>query len=271
MSAARSPVAAPELRGFTCVALLGTGGYSDVYLYEQERPRRPVAVKVLLAAGLTEARRTQFAAEADLMAQVSAHPYIVNIFGADVADDGRPYLVMEYYPRPHLGVRARRERLSVPEVLAIGIQVAGAIETAHRLSILHRDIKPANILTSQYGRPGLSDFGISANTQIHVEDDVGGMSIPWAAPEVFRPETDPDERSDVYSLGATVWHLLAGRSPFELPGADNSPLAMMQRVERENVMPTGRDDVPAPLERALAQSMRKSPEARQPSAFAFAR
>lgn len=272
MSSTRAPAPPPRLRGLTYVSLLGTGGYSDVFLYEQTRPRRPVAVKVLLAADLTEARRQQFSAEADLMAQVSAHPYIVNIFDADVADDGRSYLVMEYYPRPHLGVRARIERLSVPEVLRIGIQVTGAVETAHRLGILHRDIKPANVLTSQYGRPGLADFGISASTGAQVDDDDrGGMSIPWTAPEVFRPATEPDERCDVYSLGATVWHLLVGRSPFDLPGADNRPLPMMRRIEHDPVPATGRDDVPASLERALAQAMRKNPAGRIGSAFDFAR
>ncbi|MDQ1708769.1 MAG: hypothetical protein QOG49_154, partial [Frankiaceae bacterium] len=261
----------PQLDGYTYLGELGTGGYADVYLYEQTRPRRRVAVKVLLAAGLTDARRAQFTAEADLMALVSAHPYIVTIFAADVAADGRPYLVMEYYPRPHLGVRAAAERLSVPEVLRIGVQLAGAVESAHRLGILHHDIKPANVLTSQFGRPGLTAFGIAATVgQPADDDDRGGMSIPWSAPEVFRADGEPDERSDVYALGATVWHLLAGRSPFDVPGADNRPLAMMRRIETERLAGTGRDDVPASLERALEQAMRKKPVGRFASAYDFA-
>lgn len=272
MSPTRPRLSEPTLHGFTHVSLLGTGGYADVYLFEQSRPRRHVAVKVLRAADLTPARRAQFEAEADLMAQVSAHPYIVHIFQADVADDGRPYLVMEYYPRPHLGARAATERLSVPEVLRIGIQLAGAVESAHRLGILHRDIKPANVLTSQYGRPGLTDFGISATVGQRTDDeDRGGMSIPWSAPEVFSSDAEPDERCDVYSLGATIWHLLTGRSPFEVPGGDNRPLALMRRIETQRPPSTGRDDVPATLERALEQAMRKKRSGRFQSAFDFAR
>lgn len=273
MSGPRFPTIAPRLDGYDYVSLLGTGGYADVFLYLQHRPRRHVAVKVLLAAG-TESRRQQFADEADAMARVSAHPYIVTIFSAAVSDDGRPYLVMEYYPRPHLGVRAQSERLAIAEVMRTGIQLAGAVESAHRIGILHRDIKPANVLTSEYGRPGLTDFGIWASAggvpQAGSEDR-GGMSIPWSAPEVFKPQLDPDERSDVYALGATVWHLLAGRSPFHVVGGDNSPLPMMRRIESDQLKPTGRDDVPAELGLVLERAMRKNPSQRYSSAFEFAR
>jgi serine/threonine protein kinase len=271
MSAGRAAAPPPALDGFEYRRLIGTGGYSDVFLYEQSRPRREVAVKVLLDKGLTEAARRQFTAEADLMAKVSAHPYIVNIFGADVSDDGRPYLVMEYYSRQNLSDRARAEPLSVLAALRVGIQVAGAVETAHRLGILHRDIKPANILTSDYGRPGLTDFGISASKSEQVEDDEGGMSIPWSPPEMFRPTTEADERCDVYSLGATVWHLLVGHSPFEVMGGDNRPLALMTRIERDPIPSTGRADVPASLERVLQQAMGKRADGRFASAFDFAR
>ena len=80
----------PELPGHTFVRLLGSGGFSDVFLYEQQLPRRRVAVKVLLLDELTPANRAAFVAEANLMAQLSAHPYIVTIYHADVSADGRP-------------------------------------------------------------------------------------------------------------------------------------------------------------------------------------
>lgn len=97
------------------------------------------------------------------------------------------------------------------------------------------------------------------------------MSIPWSPPEVFRPITEPDERCDVYSLGATVWHLLVGHSPFEVVGGDNRPLPMMNRIERDPIPRTGREDVPVSLERLLQQAMGKKPENRFDSAFDFAR
>ncbi|WP_374945780.1 serine/threonine-protein kinase, partial [Agreia sp.] len=161
MNARRPPSAPPEIAGFTHEQLLGSGGFADVFLYEQRMPRRRVAIKVLLSEALTEGARENFDAEANLMAQLSTHPSIVTIYQADIAPDGRPYLVMEYCSRPNLAARYRREKISVAEALRIGIQVAGAVETAHRAGILHRDIKPANILTTEYNRPALTDFGIS--------------------------------------------------------------------------------------------------------------
>ena len=113
-----------------------------------------MAVKVLLSDLKTEGARRRFESEANLMAQLSSHPYIVTIFEAEVTEDGHSYLAMEYCSRPSLDVRYRRQRFSVDEVLAVGIQVASAVETAHRAGIAHRDIKPANILVTDYNRPG---------------------------------------------------------------------------------------------------------------------
>ena len=155
------------------------------------------------------------------MAGLADHPNIVPVISAGISGDGRPYIVMMYYPRPNLAVRAASERLGVAEVLRIGIQIASAVETAHRAGILHRDIKPANMLINQYGAPGLTDFGI-AGTIAEGDDEDTGVSVPWSAPEVLYATGPTSVRSDVYSLAATLWHLLVGRSPFEVRGGDNS-------------------------------------------------
>ena len=173
----------PDLDGFEYREVLGAGGFSAVYLYEQLRPRRSVAVKVMNAEDLTEVGVRQFEAEADVMAALSAHPSIVTIYSSGIAPDGRPFLVMEYYPGPNLRIRAMKEPLPVAEVLRVGVQIAAAMETAHRAGILHRDIKPANILMSHYGRAGLTDFGISV--RVHDQSETTGVSIPWAPPEAF--------------------------------------------------------------------------------------
>jgi serine/threonine protein kinase len=261
----------PVVEGYEYVSELGTGGYSDVYLYEQHMPRMKVAVKVLTAEGLTDSVRRQFTAEANVMAELADHPNIVQVFRAGIAPDGRPYLVMKYYPNRNLRDRAASEHLSVPEVLRVGIQIASAVETAHRAGILHRDIKPANILTSQYGAPGLTDFGIAVAKGDEGNDEAEGMSIPWAPPEVIYGTSPADERSDVYSLGATVWHLLVGRSPFEVPGGNNQSLAIMGRVRDTPPPPTHRADVPPSLERLLRQSLAKNPAQRPQTALSFAR
>lgn len=269
MSSKRPVAPPPIIPGFTYISLLGSGGFSDVYLYEQDRPRRKVAVKVLLSDLKTEGARRRFESEANLMAQLSSHPYIVTIFEAEITDSGHSYLAMEYCSRPSLDVRYRRQRFSVDEVLAVGIQVASAVETAHRAGIAHRDIKPANILVTDYNRPALTDFGISGTLAGDAAEDAG-MSIPWSPPEQFTGHQVDGVLVDVWALGATLYTLLAGRSPFVLPGADNSQRELISRITNLPVPKLGRADVPASLELALSTAMAKSASSRYSSAHAFA-
>ncbi len=260
---------APVIPGLSYVRKLGAGGYADVYLYEQALPARRVAVKVLRDTDLGRGVAQRFRSEANAMAQLE-HPHIVPVYATGSTTDGRPYLVMMYYPRASLAERVRAERLTVPEALRIGVQLASAVETAHRAGLLHRDIKPANVLTSQYGTPGLTDFGIAAEVS-EAEDADTGVSVPWSPPEVLYVTAPATARSDVYSLAATVWHLLVGRSPFEQPGRDNSHYALMKRIRDQPVPDTGRPDVPASLERLLKAGMAKDPGLRPASAMDFAR
>jgi serine/threonine protein kinase len=259
----------PDLPGFTYVDILGSGGFADVYLYEQHLPRRRVAVKVLLMDRISTTSVAEFTAEANVMAMLSTHPAIVTIYQAGVARDGRPYLVMEYCPRPNLQVRYRREPFSIAESLRVGVQVAAAVETAHRAGVLHRDIKPANILVTEYNRPALTDFGIASTTSAAAES--AGLSIPWSPPESFADVPRSDPRSDVWALGATVYTLLAGRSPFELPGQRNSAAELITRIETLPLPPLGRADAPLSLQRVLDRALAKNSADRYESALAFAR
>jgi serine/threonine protein kinase len=269
LSSKRPAAPPPHIPGFTYISLLGSGGFSDVYLYEQDRPRRKVAVKVLLSDLKTEGSRRRFESEANLMAQLSSHPYIVTIFEAEVTEAGQSYLAMEYCSRPSLDIRYRRQRFSVDEVLAVGIQVASAVETAHRAGIAHRDIKPANILVTDYNRPALTDFGISGTLGTDADEDAG-MSIPWSPPEQFTGGAVDGVLVDVWALGATLYTLLAGRSPFVMPGADNSQRELIARIGTMALPRLGRADVPASLELALSTAMAKSAVSRYSSAHAFA-
>ncbi|MDL9978204.1 serine/threonine-protein kinase [Microbacterium sp. ASV49] len=269
MSAARAPMAPPDLPGFRYLDVLGSGGFADVFLYEQELPRRNVAVKVLLTDRISSSSVQEFTDEANVMAMLSTHPAIVTIYQAGVSRDGRPYLVMEYCPKPNLQARYRREAFSVAESLRVGIQVAAAVETAHRAGVLHRDIKPANILVTEYNRPALTDFGIASTSGAAGES--AGLSIPWSPPESFADTPRSDARSDVYALGATVYSLLAGRSPFELPGQRNSGVDLIERIETLPLPAIGRADIPSSLQYALERSMAKNPADRYESALAFAR
>lgn len=279
---ARAQGTPPDLDGYRFVRPLGAGGFSDVHLYEQLLPHRQVAVKVLLA-DLNQAGMAAFASEANLMARLSTHPYIVTIHDAGIAADGRPYLVMEYCSRPTLAERYKARPLGIDDALRTGVRLASAVETAHRAGILHRDIKPGNVLTNDYGWPGLTDFGIAAATDAlpgglagdgpDADGTTGsvGLSVPWSPPEMFLDEPQHDVRSDVFSLAATLWTTLAGRTPFEVPGGPNTAADLMSRIDRGQLQPLGRADVPASLVAVLQRGMATRREDRFPSALEFGR
>lgn len=265
--ATRPPSTPPTIPGFESIRLLGSGGFADVFLYQQTHPRRQVAVKVLLKERMAASTVAGFAEEANVMAQFANHPSIVAVYAAGVSGDGRPYLVMEYCSKPNLQMRHRAERFSEAETLRIGIQIAGAIETTHRAGILHRDIKPANILATEYGRPKLTDFGISAAGG----QELVGMSIPWSPPESLAVPPTGTAASDVYSLAATLYTLLANRTPFQIAGGANGEIDVISRIQAAPVPPLGRADVSAELESVLRRAMAKKPEERYASALEFAR
>ncbi len=266
----RRPSEPPILPGFSHVRLLGSGGFADVFLYEQNMPRRQVAVKVMLSDVVTEHVRQMFQVEANLMAQLSSHPGILTVYQASISADGRPYLVMELCSS-QLASRYRTERIPVPEVLRIGVQIGSAIETAHRSGVLHRDIKPSNILMTAYGHPVLSDFGIASSLSAASATDSVGMSIPWSAPEVLLDETAGTVQSEVWSLAATLYTLLAGRSPFEVLDGSNSSDELIGRIARARVPAIDRDDVPASLEAVLRRALTRDPAKRQQSALELVR
>jgi len=231
-----------------------------------------VAVKVLREPTRTAADREQFENETNRMARLSAHLSIVTVYEVGVAPDGRPFLTMEYCPNDHFGSIARAHPLTVTRALEVGVKVAGAVATAHRASILHRDIKPANVLLTAYGEPALTDFGIAGGDgdTAATDEPSAGVSIPFAAPEVLSGATSGDQRSDVYSLGATVYALLAGRSPFST-GTALTDAELVRRVLHEPLAPTGRSDLPPSLERVLSTALQRDPGNRFQSAAELGR
>ena len=270
---------APRIPGFSFIRDIGHGGFADVYLYEQKTPRREVAVKVLHSEVAGSEAAVRLNKEADAMAGLSQHQNIVTVFQSGIADDGRPYLVMDYYPGPALSEGLRQSQKPLDAALRIGIQLAGALESAHRISIpgssptsqgiLHRDIKPANILVDRWGRPVLGDFGIAMPNAEAERGGAQGMSIPWSPPESFDMDPHPSPQSDVWSLAATVYALLTGRAPFEIAGGDNKTHSMIHRIRNEPYWPLGRVDAPPSLDQVLSTAMAKDPQARYHSMKAF--
>lgn len=266
--AKRLPSQPPVLPGYTFIRPLGTGGFSDVFLYEQDLPRREVAIKAMLSSGDSDVIK-MFTTEADALARLAAHPSILSVYGASRAADGRPYLVMEHCPDSYATV-FREYLLSVGEVLDVGVRMAGALESVHRAGLLHRDVKPSNILRTVTGNPVLSDFGVAAARFFTVDDDRIAMSIPWSPPEIINEDVVGSVSADIWSLGATVYSLLAGHSPFEREGAGaNTPEQLQRRIRKAHYTPINREDVPDELETVLARSMSARPASRQSSAMVF--
>ncbi len=261
------PGTPPVLAGYSYVRPLGVGGFADVFQFEQNQPRRSVAVKVLLQSVVDDDVRRMFNAEADVMARLSAHPSILTVYDASVSADGRPYIVMELCPTGYAS-RYRTEKIPVAEVLATGVKIASALETAHRAGLFHRDIKPSNLLINSFGTPVLADFGIATSVASSVAATSGeqlfAMSVPWSAPEVVEKRITGSVSTEVWGLGATLYTLLAGRTPFEVEGSGRNGSEMLAaRISRAKYTRVDREDVPERLQQVLAKSMNRDPRQRQ--------
>ncbi len=200
---------------------LGSGGMGIVYKCEEELLRRPVAVKVIRAryAG-DEHYRRRFHREARAVAALS-HPCLVHIYGFgefERAGVSRLYLAMEYVDGPSVeGLLERRGRLTVAESVRFARDAALGLREALRHGIVHRDVKPSNLLVAPSGSVKVVDFGLAKELRSEgpqTEDGVVLGTPHYISPEQGRGKP-VDHRSDVYSLGATLYHMLAGRPPFE--------------------------------------------------------
>ncbi|MFK0402282.1 serine/threonine-protein kinase [Microbacterium sp. NPDC090225] len=260
----------PVLSGYSYVRPLGSGGFADVFLYEQDMPRRVAAVKVLLADAVNSDVLRAFNVEADISARLSAHPSIVTIYQASISSDGRPYFAMEYCPDT-MSARYKKAPLPLAEVLDIGVRIAGALETVHRAGLLHRDIKPSNVLINSLGAPVLADFGIAAAVLDEGDSETIAMSIPWSAPEVLQEKVSGSVPSEVWSFGATLYTLLSSRSPFERDDrASNTRELLTQRIVKAKYTPLPIAGMPKVIDEILATAMEKDPSRRFPSMAAFA-
>ena len=256
--------------GFENARQVARGGAGVIYRCYETALGRNVAVKVL-PSHFDDDGRERFLREGYAMGGLSGHPNIVNILRVGVSPSGRPYIVMPYHAADSLAVRLRREGpVAWPEALRIGVKLCGALETAHKAGTLHRDIKPANILINDYGEPLLSDFGI-AHIEGGYETATGYFSgtIDYTAPEVLTG-TPATVASDVYSLGATIYALIAGNAAHERNTGEEL-LAQYMRISTTRVPDLRPDGIPDPVCSVIEKAMSVDPAERPVSAADFGR
>jgi serine/threonine protein kinase/Tfp pilus assembly protein PilF len=261
---------------------LGQGGMATVYLAHDLRNNRPVALKLLrpeLAAILGAER---FLKEIETTANLQ-HPHILPLFDSGAAHPSHPersegslsflYYVMPYVDGESLRDRLTREKqLPIDEALRLATEIAGALDYAHQQGVIHRDIKPENILLSR-GHALVADFGIA----LAVREAGGarltetGLSVgtpQYMSPEQATAERQLDARSDIYSLGAVLYEMLAGEPPFT--GATGQAVIAKLMTERPTRLRIVRATVPDAVDDAVARALAKVPADRFPTAAAFA-
>ena len=244
---------------YEIIEKVGTGGMADVYKAKCHRLNRNVAIKVLKPEYSDDQTFvSKFRGEAQSAAGLS-HPNIVNVY--DVGDDGNlHYIVMELVEGITLkSFIERKGKLEIKEAVGIAIQIAQGMEAAHANHIIHRDIKPQNIIISREGKVKVTDFGIAKATSSNTITSNAMGSVHYISPEQARGGYS-DEKSDIYSLGVTLYEMLIGKVPFE---GDNAVSVALLHIQGETTPLRQLDPtIPPSLDKIVQKCMQKKPERR---------
>jgi serine/threonine protein kinase len=261
------PLLPPE--EFEILGEIGRGATGRVYAAHQKLLGRNVAVKVLRTEIDVDAEtRARFLREGRVCVKIDS-PYVVDVFDVRLAD-GRFYLIMELVNGLSVKDKLFGGALGIPESLLIGEQVALGLAAAHSSGIVHRDIKPANILLTPEGNAKLSDFGIAkelSSVESLTATGEGLGTLAYVSPEQATEAKTVDARTDLYSLGATIYHTLAGRPPF-IPQSAKVLLAILD--EPAPSLLGYRADCPAEIAEYLHKLLEKDPALRPPDAASVA-
>lgn len=245
---------------------VGAGGMADVYKARDQRLNRYVAIKVLKQEYSNDAKFvSKFRGEAQSVAGLS-HPNVVNVY--DVGeDDDLYYIVMELVEGITLKKFIEKKgRLDVNEAIGIGVQIAQGMQAAHDNHIIHRDIKPQNIIISKEGKVKVTDFGIAkAATSNTITSNAMG-SVHYISPEQARGGYS-DEKSDIYSLGVTMYEMLSGKVPFE--GDSTVTVALAHIQEDAETLEQIDSAIPHSLSKIVMKCMQKKPDMRYMTAAAL--
>ena len=251
---------------YEIIDVVGTGGMSTVYRAKDERLKRFVAIKVLKSDYSSDQNFvSKFRAEAQSSAGLT-HPNIVSVY--DVCeDDGRYFIVMELVEgitlKEYINLNGR---LSMQQAIDFSIQIASGLEAAHEHHVIHRDIKPQNIIVSKSGNIKVTDFGIAKAATSTTMSTTGIGSVHYISPEQARGGYS-DERSDIYSLGITMYEMVTGRVPFE--GDTNVAIALMH-IQNDMIPPRQLyPDIYPSFEKIIMKASQKKPERRYLTAAAL--
>ncbi len=264
-----------SLLHFRIEAKLGQGGMGAVYRAVDTKLGRPVAIKVLSPGTVSSPDADRRFREEARLASALNHPHIVTIYSVEESE-GREFIVMEYVEGETLLERARRQPLDGADLLDLGIQVSEALAAAHALGLVHRDIKPGNILIDKQGRAKVTDFGLAKRIELTSDapDPTATLArltqsgLIMGTPAYMSPEQtrgEPlDARTDIFSLGVSLYEAATGGLPFEGPSA----LATMHAIATAEPIPPSRSrpELPPELDVVLFRALAKSPSERYASA-----
>ena len=280
----RSEFSAGDAVGpYRLVRELGQGGMGEVWLAQRSDGQlsRSVALKLPKLGGKRSVLVQRFARERDILASLE-HDHIARLYDAGVADDGQPYLALEYVEGEPLDRYCRDRASSVAERLRLLLQVADAVAFAHSRLVLHRDLKPANILVTREGRVRLLDFGIAKLMEGQSAKETAltlaagrALTLDYASPEQVRGESI-GTASDVYSLGVVAYELLTGVRPYTLKRGSVAELEeaiTSQEPANASAMAQGRalrDELRGDLDAILNKALQKDPSRRYATVDALA-
>ena len=257
------------LAHYRVLEILGEGGMGTVYLAEDTRLGRRVAIKVIQGAAHTHpANRARFLQEARAASALD-HPHIGAIYQIDETEDGVPFLVMAHYEGETLDRRIAAGPMRVGEAIQLAAQVADGLAHAHARGVIHRDIKPSNVMRTNDGVVKILDFGLA---KVLGADSMTVTGVSIGTPGFMSPEqvrSEPvDARSDVWAVGVMLYALLAGRSPFEADNLAATTYAILEGhpTPLREIFPR----VPDGLQEILDRCMAKDPSERYPDARALA-